>query len=140
MTFWSILRSVPLLGILALIYIVIATISSTAIDGVAMTIALPSGAAWTMTTGQLLVAIGLIALYIEILKATRTSTASVIDHLLSVFVFIACLLLFLLSASLGTATFFLITFMALIDVIAGFTVTITAARRDFGVDQGAFND
>jgi hypothetical protein len=132
MNFWSILRSVPLLGILALAYILIATISSAAVDGVAMSVGLPSGAAWTMTTGQLLVAIGLVALYIEILKATRTSTASVIDHLLSVFVFIACLLLFLLSANLGTATFFLITFMALIDVIAGFTVTISAARRDFG--------
>lgn len=140
MSFWTVLRTVPLLGLLAVAYIVIAVISSTAIDAVAFSVTMPSETVWRMTTGQVLVAIGLVLLYIEILKATRTTTASVIDHLVSVFVFIACLLLFLLSGSLGTATFFLITLMALLDVVAGFTVSITAARRDFGVSPGAFEE
>jgi len=33
----------------------------------------------------------------------------------------------------GDSTFLLLTIMAFIDVIAGFTITIAAARRDFGL-------
>ena len=36
---------------------------------------------------------------------------------------------------LGNTTFFLILLMTLIDVIAGFTVTITAARRNVSYDE-----
>jgi len=53
-------------------------------------------------------------------------------------VFVAALLEFLLLKGFGTLTFFLITLMTFIDVIAGFTVTIQGARRDFGVDRAGY--
>jgi hypothetical protein len=49
-------------------------------------------------------------------------------------VFVACLILFLIWDRAATSTFFLLMLMALIDVIAGFSVTINAARRDHSVD------
>ena len=73
-------------------------------------------------------------LYLEIFKATRTGVASIIDHLLSIGLFIVCLVELLLLAPMATATFLILTVMTLIDVIAGFTVTISGARRDFGVE------
>lgn len=91
---------------------------------------------WTLSIGDLLVAIGICVLYLEILKATRTSAAAVLDHALSIIVFVICLLEFLLIPQMGTASFFLITLMTFVDVIAGFTVTISAARRDVGLGGG----
>ena len=59
--------------------------------------------------------------------------ASVVDHTLSTGVFIALVVEFLTVAECGTSTFFILALMALIDVVAGFTVSIVAARRDFAV-------
>jgi hypothetical protein len=44
--------------------------------------------------------------------------------------FLVSMLLFLLTPLFGTSTFFLITLMSLVNVIAGFTITAIAARRD----------
>jgi len=48
-------------------------------------------------------------------------------------VFVACLILFLIWDRAATSTFFLLMLMAMTDVIAGFSVTINAARRDDNV-------
>lgn len=103
------------------------------VQNAAFSVQLPSRATWTMPLGDLLVAIGLFLLYLEILKATRTTAAAVIDHALSMLVFIFCLVEFLLIERMATASFFLIMVMTFIDVISGFTVTISTARRDIGV-------
>jgi uncharacterized membrane protein len=36
----------------------------------------------------------------------------------------------------GTSVFLMLTLMCFVDVVAGFTVTISAARRDFGFEAG----
>ena len=51
-------------------------------------------------------------------------------------VFIVCLMLFLLNPNFATSVFFILTVMALLDVLAGVVVTIVSARRDFGVSEG----
>jgi hypothetical protein len=95
-------------------------------------ITLPSAGVWQLTLGDILLAAGLFLLFFEILKATRTGGNSVVDHALSMIVFVICLILFLIWDRAATSTFFLLMLMAMIDVIAGFSVTINAARRDFG--------
>lgn len=87
---------------------------------------------WTFTWGDLLILIALLCLFVEILKATYTSTASLLDHALSMLVFIACLIEFLLVDRAFTSVFFMIMIMTLIDVIAGYTIGIRVARRDIG--------
>jgi hypothetical protein len=62
----------------------------------------------------------------------------VLDHTLSTVVFVVFLIQFLTMAGCGTSTFFALGLMALLDVIAGFTVSIVAARRDFGVNNPGF--
>ncbi|MEO1323895.1 MAG: hypothetical protein AAFV59_12915, partial [Pseudomonadota bacterium] len=76
------------------------------------------------------------AWFMEILKSTSTGTATIMNHALSMIVFIVCLMLFLLHPNFATSVFFILTVMALLDVLAGVVVTIVAARRDFGVSEG----
>ena len=100
-------------------------------------IRLPSGAFWKPTWGDLVVLLGLVILYIEIFKATRTSSISIIDHTLSTMVFVAFLVSWMIFpwtiGEKSNSTFLLLTVMSFIDVIAGFTITIAAARRDFAL-------
>lgn len=95
-----------------------------------------SGATWSFTLGNLLVIFTLGLLFLEILKATRTGGNSLVDHALSTLVFVICLIEFLTVKEAATSVFFIIMFVCLIDVIAGFSVTIRAARRDLNVGAG----
>jgi hypothetical protein len=97
-------------------------------------IGMMSGGVFSMTLGDLMVVIGLIFFFIEILKSTRTSNASVIDHLLSTFVFVAFLVEFLLVKGAAHSVFFTLMIITLIDVLAGFSVSIRAAGRDVNLN------
>jgi hypothetical protein len=89
-----------------------------------------SGGTFSMTLGDLMVLIGLAFFFIEILKSTRTSNASILDHLLSTFVFVAFLVEFLLVKGAAHPVFFTLMVITLIDVLAGFSVSLRAAGRD----------
>lgn len=97
-----------------------------------------SGAHWVFTAHDAFVASGVLILYFEIFKSTRTGVSSVLDHTLSTLVFVVFLVEFLTVAGSGTSTFFVLGLMALLDVISGFTVSIVAARRDFGINEPGF--
>jgi hypothetical protein len=97
-------------------------------DGITMM----SGGVWKLTWGDVLLLIGIVVLFIEIVKATYTGTASMIDHGLSMVVFIAFLVEFLMVSRAASSVFFLLMMTALIDVIAGFTIGIRVAKRDIG--------
>lgn len=132
------LAALPLLVIVVGIYHLVALVGVAGlggIDSVALSLPLVSGATLALRLGDLLVLAGLVLLYVEIFKATRTGTASIVDHLLSMALFVVCLVEVIVLPGFGTATFVILTLMCAIDVIAGFTVTITGARRDFGVES-----
>jgi hypothetical protein len=101
-------------------------------------VTLPSAGVWHIALGDILLVIALGLLFFEILKATRTGGATVVDHAFSMIVFVVCLILFLVWDRAASSTFFLLMLMAMIDVIAGFSVTINAARRERG-SQGFIN-
>ena len=96
---------------------------------------LPSGAEFYLKVGDLFIIAGLVALFFEIIKAARLGAGTIVDHMLSTATFIVALVEFLLVPFCGTATFFFLTIMALIDVVAGFSVSILSARRDYSVSQ-----
>ncbi|EIJ41898.1 hypothetical protein BegalDRAFT_0994 [Beggiatoa alba B18LD] len=96
-----------------------------------MTITLMSSAVWSPTISDALVMLGVFFLYIEIFKATRSTDASIIEHMLSMFVFVAFLVEFIVYKAAGNSTFLILTMMSMFDVIAGFTISISTARRDF---------
>jgi hypothetical protein len=95
-----------------------------------LSLSMISGGVWRMNLGDALIAVGLVFMFFEILKSTRTSNASVIDHLLSTFVFVAFLVEFLVVPSAATSVFFLLMVMSAIDLMAGFSVSIRSAGRD----------
>lgn len=97
---------------------------------VLFSVTMMSGGVWSMTLGDLMILIGLFFLFVEIMKSTRTSNASVVDHLLSTFVFAAFLIEFLLVSGAAHSVFFALMTIALVDVLAGFSVSIRAAGRD----------
>ncbi len=94
---------------------------------------LPSGSHVALTISALFIITGIFFLYIEILKATRSSVLAVVDHGLSMLVFVGFLIEFLINEKVGNSTFLTLTILAFIDVVAGFTVTISAARRDIAL-------
>ncbi len=81
-----------------------------------------------------MVLLGLLTLYIEIFKSTRTTSISIVDHTLSTIVFVAYLVSWMIFpwtiGDKSNSVFLFLAVMSFIDVIAGFTITIAAARRD----------
>jgi hypothetical protein len=89
-----------------------------------------SGGAWPVSLGDLILAGSLVVLFIELLKSTTSQKVAIINHSLSMILFVICLIEFLLLPGFATSTFFLLTLMVMLDVLAGFIVTIVSARRD----------
>ncbi len=92
-----------------------------------------SGANFSLNVTEAFTLFCIILLFVEMIKATRTSNQSIMDHLLSTIVFIICLVEFLLLDFAATPAFFLLTCISLIDVVAGYTITIKTASRDVNV-------
>ncbi|EUC00085.1 hypothetical protein PMI07_004547 [Rhizobium sp. CF080] len=92
-----------------------------------------SGAVWTMTLGDVIIVISLVFLFVEILKASRNGRGSLINHMLSMLVFIAYLVEFLLVRDAATQIFFILMTITFVDVIGGFAVAIRSAGRDVSI-------
>src|SRR5436190_9949178 len=123
----------PLTALVIIAYNVLALLPGFAPGAEIGEFTLASGAVVALTTGDILILAGLVALFFEMLKSARPRGGAIIDHILSVGVFIVALVEFLLVSFAGTASFLIITVICLVDVIAGFSVSIVAARRDFSV-------
>lgn len=100
------------------------------------TVPMTSGANWSIGVGDLILFLGLILLFFELLKSTSSQKVAIVNHALSLVVFVVCLVEFLLIRGFATSTFFLILTMVMLDVLAGFIVTIIAARRDLDFSAG----
>lgn len=122
---------IPLLLVNALMFFTQGGLANTMLN-----VTLPSGAPFSLTAGEFAVAIGLVFLYFELFKSTRTGNSSILDHVLSLSVFVVALIEFLLLKAAGNAPFLLLLIMCFIDVIAGFTISISVARRDVGFNRG----
>ena len=124
------MASFPLLAIIVAVYTLLALAAPGWLDGVLFVLPLLSGAALPFRGGDLLLVIGLILLCVEVYRATSSSTGAILNHVMSLVVFIIALIELLVMPRMANMTFFLIVLMTVSDVIAGFTVTISTARRD----------
>ena len=91
---------------------------------------MPSGTPWHISAGDFVLVVGIVCLFFEVLKSTRSTRASIVEHMLSMGLFVVMLVEFLLVGAAASSVFFLLMVMSLIDVVAGFTVSITSAQRD----------
>lgn len=142
----------PLLAIPVIIYNIIAftgggaaatTAAGANLAPLATTLASPvlsltmiSGVTWQLSGADALILLAISLLFLEILKSTSTGTATIMNHAVSMILFIICLVEFLLHPNFATSAFFIVMTMTLLDVLAGVVVTIVSARRDFGVGEG----
>lgn len=135
------LIAIPLLVIPVIIYlIVVLTGGLLSADGVVaaeqalrnpiFSIPMVSGVPWNVGAGDMILFLSLILLFFELLKSTSSQKVAIVNHALSMILFIACLVAFLLVKGFTTSTFFLILTMVMLDVLAGFIVTIISARKD----------
>ncbi|HEV3158466.1 MAG TPA: hypothetical protein VGZ89_00575 [Xanthobacteraceae bacterium] len=99
------------------------------------TVHMMSGQDWVLTWEDILLAFAIFLLWIELIKATRAGTRSIMDHVLAMALFIGMLVEFLLVQMAATSTFFLLMAIALVDVLAGFIVGMRSATRQIEVER-----
>jgi len=100
-----------------------------------VTIHLISGQDWTVTPEDILLAFAILLLAVEVIKATRMGVRGLMDHVLSMILFIVMLVEFLLVQRAGTSTFFILMVISLVDVMAGFIITARTAQRDIQIER-----
>ncbi len=136
--------AIPLLVIPVLVYNIVALTmtdgfhaidAGTRLNEALFSIRMTSNVDWPVSLGDVLLAVGLVVLFIELLKSTNSRRAAIINHSLSMLLFVGCLVQFLLLPAFATSTFFLLSLMVLLDVLAGFIVSIVSARRDVDFGQ-----
>jgi hypothetical protein len=80
---------------------------------------LMSGAEWQVTLSDILLAVGLVLLLLEVIKGARPGAKYLTDHLLSLIVFGAAAAEFLLWPKFGNSTYCLLSLLALVDFLSG---------------------
>ena len=93
-----------------------------------------SGATWTMSAGDLLIAFAILMLFGEVMKSTRIVLRTVVDHGLSLVLFLAMVVEFILVPQTSTGTFFVLLVLSFVDVLGGFVVTLRSAQRDLSIE------
>ncbi|WP_436356179.1 hypothetical protein [Brevundimonas sp. CEF1] len=138
------LIAIPLLVVPVVIYNLVILLGGSASDAVLgqasvlsevlFRVPMTSGAVWSISVGDLILFLSLILLFVELLKSTSSQRVAIVNHALSMVLFVVCLVEFLLLSEFAGSVFFLILTMVLLDVLAGFIVTIIASRRDFDMN------
>jgi hypothetical protein len=130
----------PLLIIPFAIYNIVAFIMS-APDTIwttdAYSITMTSGQVWTLTWEDVIIAGSILLLWVEVIKSTQIGVRAIVDHVLSMLLFVAMLVEFLLVRAAGTSTFFLMLIIAMVDVLAGFIISIRSSQRQVEVESTA---
>lgn len=127
-------RALPLLVFAFILYnAIVLTLGVDSLTHEIFRLHLLSGGDWGFSWGDFILLVTLILLFVEIVKSTFTTTSTLIDHALSMIVFMAVGAEFLLVAQAATSVFFLILVATLIDVIGGYTIGIRVARRDLNI-------
>ena len=91
-----------------------------------LTLTLMSGAEWPLTLSDILLALAVLLLLLEVVKGARPGAKYLTDHLLSLIVFGGAAAEFLLWPRFASSTYFLLAMLALVDFLSGIALR---ARR-----------
>jgi hypothetical protein len=95
---------------------------------------LVSGSEWPVTLSDILLALGVLLLLLEVIKGARPGAKYLTDHLLSFVIFGGAAAEFLLWPKFASSTYFLLTLLALADFASGIALR---ARRGMQVAPAA---
>jgi len=112
----------PLLLVPVVLYNMAVFLLNVDINTALFSVPLLSGRAMAISIGDVLVLLGVMLLYVEILKASQLTTRLVMDHVLSLVLLIALIAEFAAVPRAATSTFLILTAFSLLDVVSGFTI------------------
>jgi hypothetical protein len=124
----------PLLIMPFALYNMIAFLLNLEFGTMLFNVPLLSGRSMPVSTGDMLILFAVLLLYFEILKATRLSSKAIMDHVLSMILFLGMAFEFISVQRAATSTFLILVALSFVDVIGGFTITIRTAQRDIAVE------
>jgi hypothetical protein len=93
------------------------------------TLALVSGVALPVTLGDVLLALGIVLLLLEIIKSSRAGGKYLTDHVLALVVFGAAAAEFVMLPQFGSSTYFMLTLLALVDFLSGIALRTRRPAR-----------
>jgi len=98
--------------------------------GMLATVHMKSDADWAMSGGDVLVTMAILLLFVEMMKAARFGRRGIVDHGLSLLLFVGMLAEFVLVTRAASATFFLLVVTSFFEVLGGFTLKLRSAHPE----------
>jgi len=127
--------SFPLLLIpLAIYNIIVWLMPGVSLADPVVKLTLVSGAEWPITPSDILLALSVLLLLLEVIKGARPGAKYLTDHLLSLVLFGVAAAEFVLWPKFGTSTYFLLTLLELVEFLSG--VSLHARRGPRAVTAG----
>jgi hypothetical protein len=93
-----------------------------------LAVPMPSGARWSLRLGDVLVVFAIAMLFVGVVRAAEAPRVAVLHRILSILVLIVYVAEFLAADVAAHSVFFILTVIALADVVAGFSIR-TAQRK-----------
>jgi len=88
-----------------------------------------SGAEWTLTLSDMLLALGILLLLFEVIRGARPGAKYLTDHLLSLIIFGGAAAEFLLWPRFASSTYFLLALLSLVDFLSGIALRAGRGRQ-----------
>jgi hypothetical protein len=137
------LTAIPLTIVPLILFNVIGYAVGVAPDGASpwlkelFSVPLISGQKWPVTPSDLMILLGLAMLFFETLRSAQPAKSGVItNHIVSTILLVIYVVEFIVVPIAGDSLFFILTAIALFDVVAGFTISIRTAQRDISFGAG----
>lgn len=120
----------PLLLIpLAIVNIIVFLMPGVSFATPAFTLTLMSGAVWSVTLGDILLALAILLLMFEVIKGARPGGKYLTDHVLSLLLLCGAAAEFVLLPQFGNSLYFLLTALAFVDFVSGIALRTRRGRR-----------
>ena len=100
-------------------------------------VTLMSGEEWPVTLGEILLAVGILLLLLEVIKGARPGAKFLTDHLLSLIVFGAAAAEFVLWPKFGNSTFGLLVLLSLADFLSGIALRVRRRHAPVAAEAGS---
>jgi hypothetical protein len=125
----------PLLLIPFALYNMIIFLLNMPVTDTVFSIPLLEGRRLPVTTGELLLGIAMLMLYVEVLKAARLGGKSVMDHVLAFALLAGMAAELALLPRATSPTLLLLAGLAFVDLITGLSLAIRRKRREIWVED-----
>ncbi|MBR0821997.1 hypothetical protein [Bradyrhizobium liaoningense] len=110
----------PLLLIPLAVYNIIAFLMPTvSFTDVLFKVPMITGETWPVTLADVMLALGIVLLLLEVVKGARPGSKFLMDHLLSLIIFGAAAAEFVMWPKFGNSTYFLLVLLAMADFLGG---------------------